>query len=360
MNKGFSTYLDLLRFVAAVIVLLSHYGFERMSDGRWLWMRELNLGSDAVIVFFVLSGFVIAFVAARPGATIGAFAFDRLTRLISVALPALVLGYVLDRFGASVAPDVYAHGFYNPLPLSEQLVRGLSFTNEWSGMATRLGTNGPFWSLSYEAAYYALFAVAVFLDGPKRIVLLLLIGWLVGLNILLLLPVWLMGVALFKWNVARALPQRAPNFLALVPVAIYAFAQFAAWPDLLYAATGPIDTALDLRFSDEVLWNTLLGVLVAMHLRGMFHIYAQGRAIPFAAVVKWMAGASFSIYLVHYPVLQLLSVLELGGLTGWTRDAVVLAMTFAVCFGFAALFERPLHMWRRLARRIMPRTSVPA
>ncbi len=71
MNRGFSTYLDLLRFGAAVVVLMSHYGYERMSGGRWLWIRDLNLGSDAVIVFFVLSGFVIAHVAARPEAAMG-------------------------------------------------------------------------------------------------------------------------------------------------------------------------------------------------------------------------------------------------------------------------------------------------
>lgn len=360
MNRGFSAYLDLMRFGAAVIVLLSHYGFERMSEGRWLWIRELNLGSDAVIVFFVLSGFVIAFVANRSDASLHGFGFDRLTRLISVALPALVLGYALDRYGANVAPQVYAEGFYNPLPLAEQLLRGLSFTNEWGDMATRLGTNGPFWSLSYEAAYYALFAVAFFLGGTKRIALLLVIGWLVGLNILLLLPVWAMGVALFKMNTGPALPSRITYSFAIAPVIAYALAQFGGWPTRLFAVTEPLDRMLDLRFSDEVLWSTILGLLVTMHLRGMFRIFADGRVLPLEAAVKWLAGASFSIYLVHYPVLQLLSVLELGGLTGWTRDALVLSITLAVCFTFASLFERPLHMWRALARRALPQIMQPA
>lgn len=355
MNKGFSAYLDLMRFGAAVIVLLSHYGYERISEGRWLWIRELNLGSDAVIVFFVLSGFVIAFVAARSDASMGGFAFDRLTRLITVALPALLLGYVLDRYGAFVAPDVYAQWFYNPIPLSEQLLRGLSFTNEWSGMATRLGTNGPFWSLSYEAAYYALFAVAFFLNGPKRVALLLLIGWLVGLNILLLLPVWLMGVALHRMNTNSAFPEGAKYAFAIAPVFVYALAQASDWQGKLFAVTEPFDRMLDLRFSDEVLWSLLLGVLVTMHLRGMFRVFAEGRALPFERAIRWLAGASFSIYLVHYPVLQLLSVLDIGGLEGWLRDVVVLAITFAVCFAFAVLFERPLNLWRGLVRRAVPR-----
>lgn len=358
MSRGFSTYLDLLRFSAAVIVFLSHYGYQRMSEGRWYWLREWNLGSDAVIVFFVLSGFVIAHVAARPGAALGGFAFDRLSRLISVALPALVLGYALDRLGASIAPQVYANWFYNPLPLSEQLLRGLSFTNEWGQLETRLGTNGPFWSISYEAAYYALFAVAFFLRGQQRLALLLLIGWLVGLNILLLLPVWLMGVALHALNQRGTLHAKLVPYFILAPVPAYLLAQYAGLPQWLLAETAPIHRALNLRFSDEFLWNTFLGVLVAMHLRGMFTLLASGRKLPFDRAIKWLAGASFSIYLVHYPLLQFLSVLELGGLTGWTRDAVVLGIALTVSFAFAALFERPLHMWRALARRVMPRAAA--
>ncbi|KPQ22409.1 MAG: two component transcriptional regulator, LuxR family, partial [Porphyrobacter sp. HL-46] len=79
--------------------LLSHAGYPRFTEGRWLWVRELNFGSDAVIVFFVLSGLVIAHVAQEKPGGIGRFAFDRATRLMSVALPALVLGFALDRLG---------------------------------------------------------------------------------------------------------------------------------------------------------------------------------------------------------------------------------------------------------------------
>ena len=160
MTQGFSIYLNLLRFFAAFLVLFSHFAYPRFTGGRWIWVRDLNLGSDAVIVFFVLSGFVIALVADQKKTGFEGFAFDRLTRLMSVALPALVLGFVLDRTGAQISAQTYDNWFYNPLSFTEQMIRGLTFSNEWSGLATRLGTNGPYWSLSYEAAFYALFAVA--------------------------------------------------------------------------------------------------------------------------------------------------------------------------------------------------------
>nr|WP_309503487.1 hypothetical protein [uncultured Roseovarius sp.] len=73
MTAGFSTYLNLLRFGAAFIVLMSHFSYARYSGGRWLWIREFNFGSDAVVVFFVLSGLVIALVADRKRTGMGGF-----------------------------------------------------------------------------------------------------------------------------------------------------------------------------------------------------------------------------------------------------------------------------------------------
>ena len=52
MNRGFSLYLDAIRFLAATLVLFSHVAYPRYSNGDLMWMRDLNLGSDAVILFF--------------------------------------------------------------------------------------------------------------------------------------------------------------------------------------------------------------------------------------------------------------------------------------------------------------------
>ncbi|MEM8755449.1 MAG: acyltransferase family protein, partial [Pseudomonadota bacterium] len=75
MNPRLSAHLDLLRVLAALVVLFSHFAYARFSRGDYLFVREWNLGSDAVVVFFVLSGYVVAHTAARPGMTFGRFAF---------------------------------------------------------------------------------------------------------------------------------------------------------------------------------------------------------------------------------------------------------------------------------------------
>ncbi|MQQ07897.1 acyltransferase family protein [Epibacterium sp. SM1979] len=345
MSRGFSLYLDGLRFLAAVLVLLSHFAYPRFSDGRWLWVRELNLGSDAVVLFFVLSGLVISHVvAAKPGGACQ-YAFDRLTRLISVAFPALLLGFGLDCIGAAIAPQIYDGWMYNPLPLWELLLRGLTFSNEWGGIATRLGTNGPYWSLSYEAAYYALFGIAVYTQGPRRIALIALGAWCVGLNILLLMPAWLVGVGLHRMVVFGVKPsKRAALYLAIVPVLFYVGALAYDLPQLLRAPIAAYQPSL--RFSDEFIWNLALAVLVGAHLWGMANLLSgQGRGRA-ARSLRWLAAGSFSLYLLHYPVLQVLAGIGLASHT-LAEDVVLLGATGIACFLFAEVFERRLPVFRR-------------
>lgn len=167
MTRGLSLWLDALRVAATLIVVFSHVAYARFTRGDYEFVRELNVGSDAVIVFFVISGLVIAFAAERDK-TLGTYAFNRLTRLLSVLLPALVLTFALDHIGHPMDASAYPDRFYQPLPLWEMLARGLTMSNEWGLFdRVRLGTNGPLWSLSYEAAYYVLFGVAVFCTGAR-------------------------------------------------------------------------------------------------------------------------------------------------------------------------------------------------
>ncbi|WP_370400594.1 acyltransferase family protein [Sulfitobacter sp. JB4-11] len=365
MNRGFSNYLDVLRFGAAFVVLISHFAYPRFTEGRYLWVRELNLGSDAVVLFFVLSGLVIAFVAQTKDHAGRQFAFNRATRLLSVALPALLLGYLLDRMGMALFPDFYDSPFYAPLPLAEQLARGLSFTNEWGGLEARLGTNGPYWSLSYEVAYYALFAVAWYLTGALRAVLLVLGVWLVGLNILLLMPAWLMGVWVWRCLDRGLLPQQRliPLLVWGLPL-VYAGALVLGLPEALRGVTAmalPAEVVDGLRFSDEFLWNNLLAVCVALHLLGVAALTRRRAARPSGRLIPWLAGGSFSLYLFHYPLLQFLGpALPDSGVTV-VDDALLLGLVALTCYAFAGVFERTLRDQRAwLAQRSAQTKKAPS
>ncbi|MEZ5667663.1 MAG: acyltransferase [Alphaproteobacteria bacterium] len=371
MNRGLSHYLDALRVGAALAVLASHLAYPRFTDGVYLFIRELNLGSDAVVLFFVLSGLVIAHTAEAKDRTAGRFLFNRATRIYSVAIPALLLTIGFDRLGAALYPDDYDGWWYNAAPIGETLAYGLSFANEWTGQAFRIGTNGPWWSLSYEVAYYLIFAAWSYAAGVRRAVLVAALCLIVGPKVLLLAPAWLLGVATWRAIAAgrpAALSPIAAWTMALLPVAIYAFAQTIHLPALLLHLTGAALGLHDappfalLNFSDEFVWNGLLGLLAAAHIVGVAALAARRPAADAAPgvaarAIRWGSGASFSLYLIHYPVLQFFGAAVPADLPMALRHLALLAATVAVCLAAAALFERPLPRWRALVLALAARLS---
>ncbi|MEZ5935567.1 MAG: acyltransferase [Alphaproteobacteria bacterium] len=351
MTPGFSRYLDLLRVIAALTVLASHLAYARFTRGDYLVIREWNLGSDAVILFFVLSGYVIAYAAREKDKTLGRFAFARASRLYSVVLPAILLTLVFDHLGSRIAPAVYDGWWWNPAPMGDVLLRTMTFSTEWAASGFRPGTNGPFWSLSYEAAYYMLFGIGFFLNGWRRLLLLALFLPLAGIKVLLLMPAWLGGVWLFaRADVVSLRP--IPALVAFVaPILLYAGALAIELPDWLMVLTSAVigqQAVQALRFSDEFLWNALLGALVTAHLMAARALFERSSfQIDLARLVTWLAGASFSIYLVHYPALQFWHAVLPVGLVPLLRDALLLAVTLTTCLLFAAVSERRLPEMRR-------------
>lgn len=365
MTPGFSLWLDALRAGAALTVLLGHMAHIRFTGGDWSALRDWNVASDAVIVFFVLSGVVIAYAADRDG-SLGRFAFHRITRILPVVLPALLLTIAFDALGRSLDPTAYQPPFYEALPLGEMLGRGLSFSNEWQGLwdRVRLGSNGPLWSLSYEVAFYIMFAVTVFLSGALRAVLLALIMVLVGLPILALLPCWALGVLLWRHLGSLPLPGRVGAWVLagaglLVPIVL----KLVGIPEMLSALTEafvlPGSHHAMLGYSDEMLWNTLLAICVAAHLWGARGLTARGEIgvpVPIAQAVRWIAGGSFSLYVLHYPVLHLLDASLPADMPGHTL--ALLGGTLVASYGFAALFERRVAQQRALIRNLCMKATM--
>ncbi len=353
MKPGLSIWLDLIRVVATVVVVLSHWAYPRFTDGTYVVLREWNIGSDAVIVFFVISGIVIAYAAGRDQ-TAGRFAFNRLTRLWSVLIPAIFLTFLFDRLGIGLDPSAYPQQYFQPLNLWEMLGRGLTFSNEFAfpGPA-RLGTNGPLWSLSYEAAYYAIFGAAAFLAGARRIAVLLVLIMIAGPRIILLMPAWLMGVWFWHRLFSGSLPVLKPASAFLLSIgapALYVICQAINLPDQLSTLTadalGLPDARQMLRFSDEFIWNMMIGIFTTLHLIGMAHLL-HNRRLNWTSV-RWFAGASFSIYVTHYPALHLLDASLPSNILG--RHAILLLGAIAVGLVFAELFERRLGILRSALR----------
>ena len=124
MNKQLSIYLDLLRFTAALLVYLTHLPGR---CGGYFW-QFASYGREAVIFFFVLSGFVIAFVSDTKERDPKQYFLNRMARLYSVVLPALLLSYLCHVYINYHSPDVLAH--LDIGSVTEVTVRALTFSNE--------------------------------------------------------------------------------------------------------------------------------------------------------------------------------------------------------------------------------------
>ena len=203
MTNALSFYLDGLRFGAAFTVFLAHYSVQRISGG-FFW-PSFAYGHTAVLVFFVLSGFVIAWVTETRERSLGEYVLSRAARLYSVIIPAFIITAVVNHLGEAVDPQLYAEvrSGVTSHPVLDYALSAVFLGQSWT-LDLLPGSNVPFWSLDYEVWYYVIFAVGVFLHGRYRIAALGAAALLAGPKILVLLPVWLMGVAAWRWRASVA------------------------------------------------------------------------------------------------------------------------------------------------------------
>lgn len=331
MDKKVSLYLDLLRTMAALTVACYHLsGF---AGGAFPFLAPF--GHLAVIVFFVLSGYVIAYVADAQERDFEKFAARRLGRLYSVVVPALTLSFVLDRIGVHIAPDVYAGNTAFDHTLLRLFIHSLFLQEIWL-VSVRFSSNGPLWSLGYEAFYYALFAFGVLYKGPFRRTLFTACALLAGPVIGLYGLIWLMGNAAYKIhkNARPALPTGAAWAVFLLTWAV-----FCAWPEWKpLVSTGIV---LHRKFEvDTVLTDFIIAVLVFLNITAVRYISLALGAIE--RPVKFVAGMSFALYAFHYPLMLFFGALNerYAGLEGREEFGVILLLILVGVWGLSFVSEK--------------------
>jgi peptidoglycan/LPS O-acetylase OafA/YrhL len=161
-------------------------------------------GTQAVVVFFALSGFVIAFVADGREKTLVEYALRRAARGWSVAIPAILLaGIITFAVGASEI-SVAAPPATSLADLLGRSMTNLLFLGQLWILDIQSPLNAPFWSLNYEVWYYALFGAWTYLRGRRRVIALSALSVISGPKILLMLPCWLAGRRLALSSSAHA------------------------------------------------------------------------------------------------------------------------------------------------------------
>ncbi|WP_433307158.1 acyltransferase family protein [Actinoplanes sp. CA-030573] len=345
--------LTSLRFFAAVGVVAVHVEGTFPTVGAVGGAAEL--GYTGVSFFFALSGFVLTW-SARPVDSRWDFYARRFARIwpahAVVTLAAIVVAYV-----AGVRP-VWA-----ALPLVLLLVHVWAPPPSW-----HYAFNGPSWSLSAEAFFYALFP---FLIGAAAwpaarlrraaalVVAALVIGALAVVAVvpdtawgflLYLNPAYRIGEFMLGMGLAVAIRRGwRPHWPIAVPVAavvvVYAAVAWLAPRD----SEGQIPRVL----ADSALLPAFLALIAVAAGADLDRRRTLLRCRP----LVWLGERSFALYLVHASVIKLLAAALGGGRPlspgRWPALAAgVLAVSVAVASLLFAVVERPAERWlrRRLTR----------
>jgi peptidoglycan/LPS O-acetylase OafA/YrhL len=301
IEKSFSVYLDLARFIAALLVVACHY-LQHGVFGAPLTTILPDFGREAVMVFFVLSGFVIAYTTEQKNHTARAYVLARCVRIYSVALPVLLLAFAVAGLAAMYgvrSADVYPlHKPWLYIPFH------LLFAGEMWNLSELPPWLIPYWSLGYEVWYYVLFGVLYYLRGATRLIVAAAVLALVGPKLWLLLPVWMSGVYLYHWQKTHVVKQRVARLgWCLTLVLLAAFKAVGADYSLrmLGIATWPFP-ALKLGSADRFLADYVVCALVFVNFL-CARFAGFGGLARLAAPVRRLAAHTFTLYLSHFIVI---------------------------------------------------------
>ncbi len=358
MNRWFSLYLDIVRLLAAGFVVYAH------TNVRFLLPSKLPLAEfahSAVTVFFVLSGFVVAFVADQRERSPVKYAASRTSRILSVSILAVLLTPLIDTVGRSASPEMYA----NLIPSDYTLVRmlsGLTFLGEIWSISIMMFSNLPYWSLNYEVWYYVLFGVYCFVTPTRKWWVIGLICVFLGPKIVLLLPCWLLGVVAYRWrNTEKLSISLAFLIWALTILSFLAYHHF----DLMRAfSDGVVQKRwgewfyVEMNFSRYFAADWLLSLVIAINF------VAARRLATFlpelkAGTLGWVGivgSLTYALYIIHFPFIYMWGSIFQAMAPGADKYWLVLTLTLisvgAVAFtgeklrprmrkSFEALFGHP-------------------
>lgn len=356
--------LQIIRGMAALAVVVFHSGFTFFGQSTMF---------QAVDVFFVVSGFIMAKVAPNEGRQ---FLRKRIARIV----PAYWFVTIVSFYFASAGFSYIGHKLTEiSLVVSEDptiIILWLTHLNweayGWSVLTSLLFIPeivdgawvypfvGSGWSLNFEMFFYALFAAAIFVSpsAASKLVVLALIAVLVLSKALRgVSPVldfygqtYLLQFAggIVAYHILEALP---PSFLAYRKFEIVVF---SALTSVLLFVCGALPWLVDVLFGYAS--QTVAALLPFLLVLSWLMMSRAGLDYSFRPL-NWLGDISYALYLVHLPVIVHLQQVQVA--TGWEKGGTaMLALTIAVSIPLAYLLhvkvEKPAMKFgrRRLAVQV--------
>lgn len=340
-QRAYLSNLDLLRFLAALYVVGTHYGFIGPNWGMTGysaptgWISEvLRLGYVGVPIFFALSGFLIAHVSQKTDAI--RFGVNRVFRLMPGFWCSMTVSFIVLMLLGS-AHDVSVKTWFANLILLPQAL-GEPFVD------------GVYWTLVYEFVFYAWATIFILFGVFHRYIL--LIG-----------GVWLAIAAANLFVLDSAILDRVliTKFAGSFIVGMCYWHLFAKGRSLFAIAIIVLATlhqafGLQIASAQEYLINppeplsTMASIAVSALIMGVVAWGIFGKQIQKGTgLLVTLGGISYPLYLIHqeigYAVFRHLAFLEQPLLLALTMTLLMIALAWLIhVFG-----ETPL---RRLLQAV--------
>lgn len=353
-----------LRFFAAFAVLLSHFTYRGLVEAPQFFIDFLDGGRTAVSLFFVLSGFILAYNYEMLTGTHErrTFYVNRIARIFPVVLLSLAVGAI----GVTVAVLNPGSGWLlkwyslksaDPMALAVSFISQATMTTGWFPTA-RINQpwNGPAWSIACEMFFYMLFPFLIVWFRTRRafmIVVALAVVFAIQLAIILgaraFAPVGQRG-----FLVSQFPPTHLFDFVVGIAAAVVFLRGGKEW-----VAQGRRRTVLLSGSFLSIICISLfkpvdpgyllLTPLFAVLILALAVTPKRRASVLSNGTLLILGEASFSLYLIHVPLMNLYSVFSPPVWAGWLLMAATVAMSVFVL----KRFESP-------ARRFVKQALTPS
>ncbi|HEX7883630.1 MAG TPA: acyltransferase [Afipia sp.] len=355
-----------IRALAAFLVLFLHAD-QNIPIGL-SHIGAVSRGYLGVDLFFLLSGFILTYVyfdsMGRPtGRKFAIFMWHRFIRLypVHIAVLAALVMIVLSagRLGLNLrSPEAFT---FSALPWQVLLVHA------W-GVTDQMSWNVPSWSISAEWFAYLCFPLVAFGLGRIRDPRMLLVIAVISLGaaaLIFSMAGWGLSGA---WIAPSALVRISGSFVCGAALCRYAVMHRALErKSILTDAAAMATLAAFLVLPSFGMPDFALIALLAVFIATLAMSRGITARLFSLAPMVWLGEISYSLYMVHFPVLRALGIvfkLERVAAMGPVAAIAIYAFAIGVCVAAAAVLyyavERPLRVRLRNAVGEMPRGAATA
>jgi peptidoglycan/LPS O-acetylase OafA/YrhL len=409
VRRGRLEFLDVLRGLAALVVVVQHC-LEIVSQSFLRWSeQDFRLGEFGVVLFFIVSGFIIPASMERY-CSLKKFWLGRIFRLFPlyylVVAVALAAHYFIHRY--KLTSGFEAHPKRSALANLTMVQDFLHYD----------GVIGASWTLSYEVVFYLLISLLFIARINTRSVRLSVAATASIVLVGLFLPAGIIASAAGDQSFTAVSHDKPLLFvgMATVVVAVFTYGR-ATSRGHRWAAIGVSVFVIPLLFNQRRdLWFSLslfalmfagtvfyrmakstvsarAGAVTVLFAVGtvllsfrtwtvpkgglageqvtarpelltfggavlVFATFYRFRALPFPRFLTWLGAVSYSVYLVHVVVLNVVPPVP-GPLLGVPGAAISLAVWVSITLAVSALTYRYIEMpFQNLGKRLIERIDA--